>query len=328
MCEEPGSASVKITLIGPPERRAATREVLGELVEERVTVHWHELESAEISAEIRQAPADDVALAHVYVDLREAPLLIYIGDRGHVRVLIRRVALPASFDEAAREEVGVIVASAIDALCAGGTIGIVRDQASAELAPPVEPPAPPRIARAPPTPAPAPRSRRWSGGVLARYRVMAWAPTRLQHALELGGLLRHRIGRVDPQAALWLGWLAPSAVIPVSDSPRLTGGVLRAELGAVVSLTPRWSQLVAVGGGVDVLRASGGPGRWYPLPMLQASPGLRAALGRGVVVEVQAHVAVDLVDTRVLDTSNGSVLFDPWRVRPGFSLTFGWLSPR
>lgn len=319
-CAGPEDATVVITLIGPAGRRAAAREVLGELVQDRVSVEWLEVEAAEISASIRQAEADDLALAHVYVDLREAPLLVFIGDRGHVRVLIRRIALPASFDEAAREEVGAIVSSALDALCAGGTIGIVRVQPPTEPAPRLETSTPP--IEAPPPPAP----RRWGGGVLARYRVMAWGPTRVQHALELGGVLRRRGAHVDAQAIVWAGAIPPGAVTGAPDSPRIGGGLLRAELGAVVPLTSRWSQLVAGGVGVDLLRGAGG--RWRPVPIVQAGIGLRAVLGRGFVAEVLAHVAVDLVDTRVLDVADRRVLFDPWRVRPGISLTFGWLSPR
>jgi hypothetical protein len=318
-CDEPAGASVEVTLIGLGERRAAVREVLAELLADRVALQWRERGSADVGAEIREAEAEDLALAHVYVDLREPPLLVYIGDQGHARVLIRRVALPASFDEAAREEVGAIVSSAIDALCAGGTIGIVRARAAPEP-PPIHHVTPP----ATPTPTPAPR--RWSGGVLARDRMMAWAPRRLQHTLELGGVLRRHLGRVDPQAALWVGGIPPTAVTTATDASRLAGATVRADLGAVTSLAPRWSQLAAIGGGVDLLR--GASGRWIAVPMVQASLGLRAAPGRGVVVELHAHVAVDLIDTRVLDAASGQVLLDPWRVRPGISLTLGWSSPR
>ena len=130
---------------------------------------------------------------------------------------------------------------------------------------------------------------------------MAWAPRRLQHTLELGGLLRRRVGRVDPQAALWVGAITPTVVSHAPDAARLAGASLRAELGAVTSLTPRWSQLASAGGGVDLLRGAGG--RWLAVPMLQASLGVRAAPGRALLIELQAHVAVDLVDTRVLDAS-------------------------
>lgn len=324
-CDEPADASVEVLLIGSAEHRAAVREVLAELLADRVVLQWHEQGFADVDAAIRRADAEDLALAHVYVDLREPPLLVYIGDRGHARVLIRRVVLPASFDESAREEIGTIVSSAIDALCAGGTIGIVRAQAAPE--PPsgrVIPPASPPLVGSRPTSLPA--QRRWSGGVLARYRMMAWAPLRLQHTLELGGVLRRHVGRVDPQAALWVGTITPSAVTAATDASRLAGATLHADLGLVTSLAPRWAQLAALGGGVDLLR--GANGRWIAVPMLQASLGVRATLGAGVVAELHAHAAVDLLDTRVLDATSGQVLLDPWRVRPGISLTFGWLSPR
>ena len=318
------TAVVEVGLIGPAGRRAAIREVLAELLADRVHTQWQEQELAEVSAAIRGAGQGDLALAHVYVDLREAPLLVYIADQGHERVLIRRVVLPASFDEAAREEVGAIVASAIDALCAGGTIGIVRAQA--QLDPPPAPVAPPSLPPPPTDPPPVIVARRWSGGLLARYRAMAWAPARMQHTLELGGVLRRRVGLVDPQLALWVGGITPTAVTRAPGAARLAGASVRAELGAVTLLSPRWSQLVAAGGGVDLLRGAGE--RPIVVPMVQASLGLRAAIGRGVFVELQAHVAVDLVDTRVLDSVSGRVLLDPWRVRPGISLTFGWSSPR
>lgn len=307
-------------MIGAADRRAAIREVLGELLAARVLLQWSEQDDADISAAIRGAEPDDLALANVHVDLRAAPLLVYIGDQGHHRVLIRRVDLPASFDEAAREEVAAIVASAVDALCAGGTIGIVR--ARTDLAAP-PPPAVPAFTPPMQPPPPAARERRWSGGLLARYRLMAWAPRRLQHTLELGGVVRRRLGRVDPQAAVWVGAITPSAV---TEASRIAGASVRAELGAVTRLAPRWSQLAALAGGVDLLRGAGGS--WLAVPMIQAGLGVRAAVARGVIAELHAHVAVDLVDTRILDISDGRVLLDPWRVRPGISLTFGWSSPR
>jgi hypothetical protein len=327
-CEGPERAAVEVSLVGPAERRVAVREVLAELLAERVLAQWHEHEGTDVAAAIRGGEPDDLALAHVYVDLREAPLLIYIGDQGHVRVLIRRVALPANFDEAAREEVGVIVASAVDALCAGGTIGIVRAAAIDAPAPaPVVVPVVAPVVVAPVVVAASPRPavRRWSGGVLARYRLMGWAPLRLQHTLELGGVLRRRVGRVDPQLAVWAGAITPTAVTRAPDAGKIAGASLRLEVGAVTLLASRWSQLVAVGGGVDLLR---GAGRWLAVPMLQASVGVRATLGRGLLVELQGHAAVDLVDTRILDAADGRVLLDPWRVRPGISLTFGGSSPR
>ncbi len=325
-CDGPEPAAVEVSLIGPTERRAAVREVLAELLADRVLAQWHEHELTDVAAAIRHGEPEDLALAHGYVDLREAPLLVYIGDPGHVRVLVRRVALPASFDEAAREEVGVIVASAVDALCAGGTIGVVRAQAIVDPPPPKSLPVPVVTT---PSPAAVPRPPavpRWSGGVLARYRMMAWAPLRLQHTLELGGVLRRRVGRVDPQLALWVGAITPTIVTRVPDAGKIAGASLRAEIGAVTLLAPRWSQLVAVGGGVDVLR--GAAGRWLALPMLQASVGVRVTPGPRLLVELQGHVAVDLVDTRILDIADARVLLDPWRVRPGISLTFGWSSPR
>ncbi len=321
-CDGPEPAAIEVSLIGPVDRRAAVREVLAELLADRVLAQWHEHEIADVAAAIRQAEPDDLALAHVHVDLREAPLLVYIGDQGHLRVLVRRVALPASFDEAAREEVGAIVASAIDALWAGGTIGIVREAI-------LDPPPPPAVPVAsPPTRVVSPRPpvRRWSGGLLARYRMMAWAPVRLQHTLELGGVLRRRVGRVDPQLAVWAGAITPTVVTRAPGADKIAGASLRGELGAVTLLAPRWSQLVAVGGGVDLLRGAGG--RWLVVPMIQASLGVRATPGRGLLVELQGHVAVDLVDTRILEVADARVLLDPWRVRPGISLTFGWSSPR
>ena len=325
-CDGPDPAAVEVSLIGPAGRRAAVRGVLAELLADRVLARWHVHELAGVAAAIRHGEPDDLALAHVYVDLREAPLLVYIGDQGHLRVLIRRVALPASFDESAREEVGVIVASAVDALCAGGTIGIVR---AAALEPP-PPPAPAPVPVTPPTsrpsPPPAPTVRRCGGGLLARDRMMACAPLPLEPPLELGGVLRRRVGRVDPQLALWAGAITPTAVTRAPAADRLVGASLRAELGAVILLAPRWSQLVAAGGGVDLLRGAGG--RRLAVPTIQASLGVRAAGGRGLVGVLQGHVAVDLVDTRILDISDARVLLDPWRVRPGISLTFGWSSPR
>jgi hypothetical protein len=310
---------VEIHLIGPGDRRVATREVLGELVGEPVRVQWHEHDDADIGAAIRRGPADDPALAHVHVDLRDAPLLVYIADQGHIRVLIRRVELPLRFDEVAREEVGAIVASTLAALCAGGKIGILRVESVPALAQPISP-----VDPAPSIAAPAPAPAYWSAGLLARYRVLGWAPMRVQHALEVGAALRRLRGRLSPQLGVWAGSILPGA-IPGPGAPRIGGATLRLELGAVLRGTARWSQTIAAAGGIDLLRGLATRARWIPLPMLQVGLGLRAALGRAAFVELQAQLAVDLVDTRVLDTASGAVLFDPWRLRPGLALALGWM---
>jgi hypothetical protein len=269
-----------------------------------------------------RAEAEDLALAHVYVDLREPPLLVYIGDQGHARVLIRRVALPASFDEAAREEVGAIVSSAIDALCAGGTIGIVRARAAPE--PPAGDPSRDAARGHAHTHARTAAVERRRAGPLPHDGLgaaAAAAHARARRCAASPGRSRRSAGRPVGRGDHADRRDDRDGCIAARRRDRAGRG-----LGAVTSLAPRWSQLAAIGGGVDLLR--GASGRWIAVPMLQASLGVRATPGRGVVVELHAHVAVDLIDTRVLDAASGQVLLDPWRVRPGISLTFGWSSPR
>ena len=50
----------------------------------------------------------------------------------------------------------------------------------------------------------------------------------------------------------WAGAITPTAVTRAPDAGKLAGASLRAELGAVILLAPRWSQLIAAGADVII----------------------------------------------------------------------------
>lgn len=238
---QPERERVSIVLGADPENQKRLTQVLAELLG-RLGV------TPEIRSASRVSPVDVVtppvsperALARVFIDATDRDVaVVYIVDAGWERILVRRVPLPAGLDEVVREEIGHIVESSVEALRAGGKIGVSREQASEELGVPVPAPSAER-----PRKRPIPRSR----PVETERRPVARQSERrgkLELELDLGlgweasfwtsDHLRHGpIVRLDLGTALVGGTLLAQYRMPVSEDAEPIG--LRQESGALRAL--------------------------------------------------------------------------------------------
>lgn len=322
---------VEIALVGAGERRAATREVLDELLSHlSVDVAWHESASIDVEAILRPAHVDLGRLAHVHVDLADdGTVMIYVADRGYERILVRPVPLPAGFDEVAREQVGAIVSSAVEALLEGAEIGISRRQAQAEAGLEPEPePTPPAPAPEPepnPEPKPAARTRAPWLALGLGYGLDVWRPESIGH----GPVLRVSVGterrRLRFGGLISGGFLVPQTVGRAVLPTRVTGVSLRAGATVRGRVATRVDLLADLALGNDLLwtQGQGGQASWSPIPMIEAGGGPGLLLPRGLRIDVALSLAVDLVDTRIL-TQDDIVVLDPWRARPGVRVRLAW----
>jgi hypothetical protein len=200
------------------------------------------------------------ALARVFIDASgDDAAIVYIVDTRWERILVRRVPLSAGVDEVVREEIGHIVESSVEALRAGGQIGVSREEASEALG---VPPTPEKPAQREPVARPverrraplAPKNEKKPPGLIldlgVGWEAALWTRDQLRH----GPLVRIGFG-----SALLGGSLVAQYRIPLSKDAEPIG--LRQESGALRALAFFRPALasdlharIEVGAGLDVER--------------------------------------------------------------------------
>lgn len=128
------------------EANALERVVRDLLVRLGANVEVSRVDAVDSSVVLGKPASFTPMLARVWIDLRaDDHAMIYLVDATWDRVLVRRVARDPAHIEVCREEIGHILETAIEAMLAGGKIGVER----VVLAPPPSPPVLPRAVRPP-----------------------------------------------------------------------------------------------------------------------------------------------------------------------------------
>lgn len=288
--------------------------------------------------------SDPSVVAHVFVLLEDDPKVFVIEpDWSHV--LGRRLGA-TEIDIVALEQISLIVSGSVDALLAGGTIGIAPAEAreafgAPEPEPETEPAPEPELETEvapiflePPravdevTDADPKRSPRPRASLAAGYGLQAFAPGYgPAQAVTVSASLRGRSGW-RWGGAFSGGVLRPPSVAFDTVEVDMLGGTLRGWAGATPTLTPRVAVEAEIGGGVDVLRLrpSGPVGdRVEAVGAVGVRAGPVFSLGRGrdrVRVALLADVAVR-VDGFHLTTNAGEEV-RPYAVAPGGTVEVGW----
>jgi hypothetical protein len=184
---------VPVVLVATESEAQALQAVLSELLGGLgTTMETSRVEELDVGAALRRDDQALEAVARVWIDLSaddEATLLLADGQLE--RVLIRRVTRVDRSDELVREELGLIVVTAVETLLAGTAVGAPREEVRAELglepdaepSPPPEPapapdPAPAPVPEAPATPVPEPAAkpgREWRVGGAMFYEAQGYA---------------------------------------------------------------------------------------------------------------------------------------------------------
>jgi len=326
--EQQAARAVTITVAAESEPGARLEQRLREFLEAlpaRIAIATSPGFSA---IDVLDDPVGD-AFAKVWIDATARDhARIYIVDDGADRILIRKVQTPSGLDEVAIEEVAYIVESSVDALLRGGTLGVTRAVAAAELG--VE-----RSASPPPPVVPARAPRRWALALGAGYFARAWGIGAVQHGPAIDLAIVRRSDRVDAGAALEGAVIVPIRVREEDLELRLVGGGLRALAHVAGPVARRWWWDGRLGLGVDIVRdegralapsAAGSSAVTRPIAVLALRTGPTVAIGRGrnrLVVRLHATADVELAGVRYV-TTEGDTVLAPWRVRPGAALTIGW----
>jgi hypothetical protein len=261
-------------------------------------------------------------LARAWVDLSTPErATIYLVDRDWARVLVRHVQTMAGHEEIAREAIGHILETAVDALAHGAQIGIANQQALANATPDslVARPASPHV--------PPPH---WELG--ASYEGEIDAPGVLANGPAASFYIGASRGAVRPG-----GWLIAQYRLPLTfDSAplgvRLDGGGLRALATTDFEIGKRAALRFGVGPGVDLVRMTprveGRPGtqlgsdQTFALVIGRVSAAMVASLSTHLEFSLTVSCDIDPSGTRYSATVDGAdqTVLSPWAVRPAISL--------
>ena len=347
---------VEVVASGGPEILAAMAERVRSLeARYAVRVRWSEAGALDPREIVAPHAADAALLTRVWLDLSDPRrALLFIANAGHDRFLVRVVPAQDGYGELTRESLATIVESAVEALLAGGQIGVDRSAALRELAaqsgqpptaehvpaqaPPSDPrPPAPEPERAEPERAAGTAVEPWSIALCYRGDAVADGP-RLRHGAQLALSYAVDVGVAVDLLVLVTAQLAPS--VSLGDGGRALeqrGGGTRAAVG-VGARAGRFGWHAALGAGADLFRvepaidaaeltaaepflaavpiASVFAGGTY-----RAAPWLDLALGLGLDVDLAGHhYDVEREGAR-------AALITPWRAHPfafaGVAVPFG-----
>lgn len=278
---------------------------------------------------VRAPAADALALACIWVDLREARRAsVYIVERSGKRVFVRSLERAPDNRQLDHAQVGEIVRGAVQALLQGAVIGIATPQPLAQAG---ELPAQPARADAEPTP-----RVTFGAGVLYAAGLQAQAAD-VTHGPGVYVFLLRAVAH--PESLAWGGLAsaryASHRMARADVSARLDTLMLRAGPACDVPWSARTGLRLSLGLGVDLValapdaRGSAGradSSRTLAFAMLQLGAALRHRPTRDIELSISLLLDVDAVDTRyVLQRGAQQVnVEDPWRVRPSLALGFGF----
>lgn len=295
-------------------------------------------------------------LARVWLDLSDPKrAVLYVANAAHDRFLVRVVPADDGYGELTQESLTTILESVVDALVAGGQIGVDRKEAThkieEEVGVRVEPAPPPVVvapaAAEPPAAAPlrdegtaesSHAKRRGPRSVLdVSYRmdVVADGPSIRQGpqvALSLDGFLSSSL-----DVLLWFGGhYAPSSTLGEgTERVRLHGGGARAAAGLTGRIGSVFAWRFAAGAGVDAFDVQaeiapesgwvGANGYTIAIPIATSFAGGSIHAARWLDVPFAFGVDADL-SSHHFDAQSGAertVLIQPWVVHPFATLGIG-----
>jgi hypothetical protein len=232
-----------------------------------VSTRWEQRPRIDARDVLADRGVEPGVLARVWLDLSDPErAVLYVANATHDRFLVRVVPVSDGYGELTQESLTTIVESVIDALIAGGQIGVNREEATRKIeedlgAPVVERAAPPAA------PAPVPESReapppRDMGSTA--HGPSPWSAVDLSYRLDVVSgepSLRH-----GPQASLsWTGFFSgpvdaliwfgghysPSSTLGEAREVAMHGGGARLAAGVTGGLGRIFAWQGAVGAGVD-----------------------------------------------------------------------------
>jgi hypothetical protein len=308
-----------------PAMRAVVVELIGRL---RLPVTVALAPGVNAAEVITPRAAAEPRVARAWIDLSKPErATLYLVDSDWERILIRHVRNLPGHEELAREAVGHILETAVDALAHGARIGVTREEARAEI----------EKASAPVTPLVAPTPSATGPGPRLEFGAAYEAELYAQGGLVANGpvgtfYVGAPRGKLRPGGWLTLQYRLPVIVDTLPIGVRLDGVTARALAAIDFAVAPRLEVRLGAGAGVDVMHMT---------PRLEGSPGtvrgndedfvvVVARVSGGVLWSLSANVALSLIVSCDLDPSGSRYVavaadllepvLSPWSVRPALSL--------
>lgn len=329
LAQERATGAVDLAIAGPQEPADRLEVVIRELLTDlSVELRTRRAESIEPREVVIPPQVPEPALARVWISIGTAYATVYLVDAPWERVLVRHVPISGGVDEVAREQLGYIVYSSVEALLAGAQIGLTREHARQVFG--VRPSTPP------PTPAPPPDTSGVEPEVFIAYSLRLWAPgPELEHAPRIGVALLLGDGMPRPLIAVGVNLRATTAT-EADDMILELGGIdARFEAGAELQLAPDTTVQLAGGLLLDFTRVTPVPTATSGIspqpasdtltPFLTLRASVMHRVWRAFAIGGGLSVDVDLTDTRyvVAAGDDETVVLDPWTVRPALFVGLG-----
>jgi len=179
------SPNVAVRIAGAEEIAGRLQAALDDALHRLgVVAEVQRIEGAQKPDIAERGPGAAAPVARLWIDLtQEHSVALLLVDDRHERVFVRELPLTSGLDEVALEQLVLSVASSIEAILAGQTIGVARRDYEASLRSQPRAPAP-VVSVAPPKKA-VPKTNFW-GSLSGAYAVQVLGPGAIVHGPSLG----------------------------------------------------------------------------------------------------------------------------------------------
>jgi hypothetical protein len=337
--------SVEIVATGDETATSAVESLVRELLRDlAVEIHWTRAPSIDPREVLSRRPPDVGLLARVWVDLSD-PLgaRMFIANATSDHFLVRIVPATKGDDDKKieNEAVAQIVSSSVQALLAGGNIGVTREAAVRQVELVAPPPVPDVIHVEPRTRPGSTVLRELSGevGAFVALRGLGTGPILSFDTGLMGTLAGPRRWPVRPILILALQWDAPRDWQTHTIGVQLEGAGGSVQAGVRTQLGARVSLQASVGLGPEEIRvdpqavpnAGFNPKSpfWVAAAMLTTRIGVEVLLVGPLSAFAMAGGDIDTSGVQFNVNDNGTLSSDvvPWRIWPvallGASLALG-----
>jgi hypothetical protein len=319
---------VDVVASGDPSATAGVEVVVRELVARLpVVLQWSRASGIDPGQVLAQHTPDARVVARAWLDLSDPKLArIYVANASSGRFLVRVVPLRDGYDEIAREVLGHIIESAVDAFLAGRDVGVTREIAEREVTHESPPPPAPTTAHVPD----AVVSERTRIGVAVSYQATDVAGAQaMMHGPAIGMGLAFPMGKaVRLSSSATVHYRVPIHWDSPSVGARLHGGTARLGAGVEGDVTQRMVLRAQLGLGIDFTHlapyvesgstAKADEPRWVVSPVATATVSLDAPLSSRIGWFVGAGCDFDLYRTSyfVANSTIANTVLSPWVARP------------
>jgi hypothetical protein len=320
--------TVEIVATGEKTSTSAVEALVRELLKRLpVTIRWAFAPEIDPRDVLAPRMADSGLAARVWVDLSQRTgARLFVANAASDHFLVRLVPAEQGHEEVEEEAVAQIIGSAVEAILAGGEIGVTREVAVRQIA--VEPP--PSV-RTPSSPSPRSASRDGISGSLGAFvglRALGAGPLIGATPGFVGTIVGPRRWAVQPRLALELQYDAPFDAQAQAVAVQFEGGGASLQPGFQIHVGARVALQASTGLGAEALhvRSHAAQGSafvargpfWAAAAVATVRVAVEVAVAGPISLFGSAGFDVDLsgVEFNVNDNGSTEPNVVPWRVWP------------